>query len=98
MPYNLTSGTGALTDKTDIFGFFQWMNSASGGFFSYLLLLTIFVIAYIYSSRYDSQDAFMTASFGTFMIGVLLSVIGLLDGAIVVMLLIMVAISVVLRR
>ena len=96
--YNLTSGTGNLSAINSLYDVFHWVNSASGGWFGYMIIVAVFVLAFIISNRFETIDAFRTASYGAFLVAVLLALVGFVDSLSVVLTLILVGVSVVLKR
>jgi len=98
MPYNITDGLNNISDVNSLFGMFQWLNRASNNWFGYMIIVSVFIISFIISNRFETIDAFRTASYGAFLVSILLSLVGLVDALAVVIPLILVGISVVLKK
>jgi hypothetical protein len=98
MPYNVTEGVGNISSITSLFDMFKWLNTASNNWFGYMIIVSVFVISFIISNRFETIDAFRTASYGAFLVSILLSLVGLVDALAVVIPLILVGISVVLKK
>ena len=87
MPTNLTYDSGYVE-------WLLWTNMVTDNWFGLLVLLAVFMIAWVSISYSDkSQNALMGASFVSFIIGALLWLMGLLSIFWVVLMLIVVAIS-----
>ena len=74
MVYNLTG----VENNTNIFSFFQVVNSSTGEWLVAGLLITIFVIVFISLKGYETLTALRTSAFITSIISVLFYLLNLL--------------------
>ncbi len=103
-PYNITTGTGNLTSCSDLVCWIRYINDAStiSGLniqvFSTMFVLGSFLLTFIVSSRYRSEDSFLASSFLAFMVSVFLALMNMLNPIVVAMVLFVLGVSVVMRR
>ena len=86
-----------LSKMSNITDFGSWLtvtNELSQGTFGWLTVVAIFIIVYITTSRRDTSSAFITASFGGFMSAMFLAMLSMVDPAVVVIMLFMLAVGV----
>lgn len=85
------------SDKMDgMFGFFQWIQDVSGGFFFPLILMAVFVIMFIaIKGSYTSSRAFVTSSFICTMLSIMLGLLNFVAQWVVYLFVIMTAIGVI---
>jgi len=87
LPTNLTYDSGYVD-------WMQWTNSVTDGYFGLLVLVVAFLICWVSISYTDkSQNALIGSMFVTFVIGLLLWLMGLLATHWLVILVLMVAVS-----
>ena len=90
----LTDNFDNLTGLPDLYGA---VHAASGGILSPLLLVLTFVISFIGMKRYSTSVAFLASSTLTSVVAILLWGTGYLDGAVVVIPLIMLCVSAIMH-
>lgn len=60
-----------------MFGFFQWVQDVSGGFFFPMVLFAVFIIMFIaIKGTYTSSRAFVTSSFICTILSIMLGILG----------------------
>ena len=89
-PYNLANAS----NITDFGTWLTFTNELSNYTFGWLTVVAIFIIIYITTSRRDTSSAFITASFGGFMSAMFLAMLSMVDPAVVVIMLFMLAVGV----
>jgi len=89
-PYNLTK----VTDVVDVSTFLSFANNLTSGYFGWLTIVAVFIITFIFSNKYGTGDAFIAASFISFVISIFLNLFGAVDGTAVLMTLLCLGIGV----
>ena len=88
-PYDLSNVSG----MTDIAGYIRFANELSGGAFGWMLVVAITVIVFVMMSKQDSRRGFTVAVFAGFWISMFLSLMGIVQGEIVLIMLLLVAVG-----
>lgn len=96
--YNISNGTGNLTNAQDLAQYMTWVNSATGGWLGNVIVAIVFILALILLNRNQSGEAFIGSSFIAFMTALLLSLIGVVNGWVVVITFMMLAVSIIANR
>lgn len=80
LPVNTT----ALTGIENWTGIFTWVNLESGGMFSIMLLLSVFIISYVYMSAYRPETAFLGSSMSVLLLAFVFWALGFLSPQVIV--------------
>jgi len=96
MAYNLTTGLNNISSIVDLPTWFSWVNNATEGYFGIMTLISLTIIIYIVANRHGTQDAFILAAFSGFLISLLLFAIGLVNGTIVLITILLLGVSTVI--
>jgi len=89
VPNNLSK----VSEITDFGGWLTFTNDLSQGSFGYLTVVSIFIIVYVSIAQRGTSTAFITAAFAGFMSSLLLAMMSIVDGAVVVIMLVMMAVG-----
>lgn len=82
------------TNITSIQKLMQFDNTITGGMFGIVLLIALWFVSFLGLGLYPKERSIMVASFITFLASILLAVIGIIDGRVSVLMLLMVFASV----
>jgi hypothetical protein len=88
-PYNLAN----VSNITDVAGYVRFANQLSDGIFGWMIVVAMFVLVYIMMSKRDSKQGFTVAAFAGFWVSMFLSLMGIVQGEIVLMMLLMTAVG-----
>lgn len=97
--YNVT----ALSNCSDFVCWFKGVNDASKfstlniEILSTMIVMSSWILAFVITSRYQSEDSFIASSFLAFFVSLFLALAGLLNPLVVAMMLFVLGVSVVTR-
>ena len=88
---NATHYTDIMTNNTTgIIDLMQKVNTATGSFFGYTLILAVFAITYLSISQYYARDSLLVASFMAFLTAIFLYAMAMVASTAVVITLILI--------